>query len=372
MTDFKAFEVGKNVASTEGKVIYEADLFQLIQYTPTTEKVYERPLLIIPPWINKYYILDLRPENSFIKYAVDQGHSVFIMSWVNPDERHANKGFEDYMKDGVLHAIDMVKKETGFKDVNTIGYCIGGTLLASTNAYLATKRTNPINSNTFFTTMIDFTEPGDLGVFIDEAQLDALDKEMAKKGYLDGTSMAAVFNMLRSNDLIWPFFINNYLMGEGPTAFDLLYWNSDSTRLPAANHSYYLRKCYLENKLKEPGGIVLDGVELDVSKIKKPTYFISTVEDHITPWKSTYAGAQLLSGDVRFVLGGSGHIAGIINPPVKNKYDHWINPDMKADAETWLENAERQEGSWWVDWSQWIAEKSGAMIAPREPAKHWG
>ena len=319
MTDFSAFEIGKNVATTPGKVIFENELFQLIQYTPTTKKVYETPLLIIPPWINKYYILDLREENSFIKYAVDAGHTVFIISWINPEKEQANKTFDDYMQEGVITALETVKKETGASSVNTIGYCIGGTMLATTNAWLTSKRKKLINSSTFFTTLIDFSEPGDLGLFVDEEQLAALDKQMEQAGYLDGTVMANVFNLLRSNDLIWPFYINNYLLGQDPTAFDLLYWNSDSTRLPGPNHSFYLRKCYLENVLKDAGGITIDGVDIDVRKIKTPSYFVSTAEDHITPWRSTYYGAQLLSGDVRFVLGGSGHIAGVINPPHKEK-----------------------------------------------------
>lgn len=367
MTDNSAFEIGKNVAGTKGKVIFENDLIQLIQYSPTTKTVFERPLLIVPPWINKYYILDLRPENSFIKWAVDQGHSVFIISWCNPDKDKADKTFDDYMTEGVITAMEQVKKETGVSSINTIGYCIGGTMLAATNAWLTAKRKKLIHSNTFFTTMIDFEEPGDLGVFIDEEQLDALDANMAKDGYLDGTAMASVFNMLRSNDLIWPFFINNYLLGQNPSAFDLLYWNSDSTRLPAANHSYYLRSCYLNNLLREPGGMTLADVPIDVSKVKTPSYFISTKEDHITPWKSTYAGAQLFSGPLRFVLGGSGHIAGIINPPDKNKYFYMTNDDTKSDPETWFDNAKSHEGSWWLDWQKWIKKHAGKKIPAREP-----
>jgi poly[(R)-3-hydroxyalkanoate] polymerase subunit PhaC len=369
MTDYTAFEVGKNVATTPGKVIYQNELMQLIQYTPTTKTVFETPLLIIPPWINKYYILDLRKENSFIQWAVDQGHSVFIISWKNPDESYADTQFEDYMLKGVLTALDKVKEETDVSNVNTIGYCIGGTLLAATNAYLAAKRRKPIKSTTYFTTLVDFEEPGDLGIFIDEQQLDALDATMKQEGYLDGSSMATVFNMLRSNDLIWPFFINNYLMGKEPTAFDLLYWNSDSTRLPEKTHSFYLRQCYLNNQLREPGGIELDGTPIDLGKIKLPTYFISTKEDHITPWKSTYSGAKLMSGDIRFVLGGSGHIAGIINPPVKNKYGFWTNNTIEEQADNWLENANYTEGSWWPDWQKWIKAKSGKKISARTPGK---
>jgi len=370
MTDYESFEVGENVATTPGKMIYQNDLIQLIQYEPTTKTVFETPLLICPPWINKFYILDLRKENSFIQWAVDQGHTVFVISWVNPDETYADYGFEDYMDKGLLTAIDKVKEETGASTVNTIGYCIGGTLMEATNAYLAKKRKRPINTTTYFTTMIDFEEPGDLGVFIDEMQLKALEADMAKDGYLDGSSMATVFNMLRANDLIWPFFINNYLLGKEPTAFDLLYWNSDSTRLPAKTHSFYLRTCYLQNLLKEPGGIELNGTAIDINKIKVPTYFISTREDHITPWKSTYEGAKLMSGPVRFVLGGSGHIAGIINPPVKNKYGFWTNDAIEEDADKWLENAAYTEGSWWPDWHKWVSKQSGKKITARKPGSN--
>lgn len=367
MTDYSSFEVGKNIATTAGKVIFQNELMQLIQYTPTTKTVFETPLLIVPPWINKYYILDLREENSFIKWAVDQGHTVFIISWKNPDESYADIKFEDYMLKGILTALDNIKTETDIARINTIGYCIGGTLLAATNAYLATKRTKPIKTSTYFTTMLDFEEPGDLGVFIDELQLDKLDADMEKDGYLDGSTMATVFNMLRANDLIWPFFINNYLLGKGPTAFDLLYWNSDSTRLPVKTHSFYLRKCYLHNLLREPGGITLDGTPIDLTKIKTPNYFISTREDHITPWKSNYAGAKLMSGPTHFVLGGSGHIAGIINPPNKNKYQYWTNDTIVDDADAWLDNAKQHDGSWWPDWQKWIKPHAGKKIPARSP-----
>lgn len=368
MTNNESFEVGKNIATTSGKVIFQNDLMQLIQYKPSTKTVFETPLLIVPPWINKFYILDLREENSFIKWAIAQGHTVFVISWKNPDASYADTKFDDYMLDGVLTATDQIKQETGINSVNTIGYCIGGTLLAATNAYLASKSRKPIKSATYFTTLVDFEEPGDLGVFIDEEKLDALDVDMEKDGFLDGTTMATVFNMLRANDLIWPFFINNYLLGKEPTAFDLLYWNSDSTRIPAAAHSFYLRQCYLHNKLREPGGIEMNGTPIDLRKIKIPTYFISTREDHITPWKSTYEGARLMSGPTRFVLGGSGHIAGIINPPVKNKYNYWTNDEIEVDADDWLDNAKSNEGSWWPDWQKWIKTKAGKKVPARNPA----
>ncbi len=372
MTDNSSFEVGKNIATTDGKVIYQTDLFQLIQYSPTTKEVYETPLLIVPPWINKYYILDLRQENSFIKWAVDQGHTVFLISWVNPDSSYADKTFADYMSEGVLEAIDAVRKETGSSKVNTIGYCIGGTLLASTNAWLAKKGRSPIKSSTFFTTMIDFTDPGDLGVFVDEEQLQLLETQMNRDGYLEGTAMATVFNMLRANDLIWPFVINNYLMGQDPAAFDLLYWNSDSTRLPAANHLFYLRNFYIKNLLSQPDALELAGVKLDVSRVKTPAYFISTREDHITPWKATYTGARLFSGPVRFVLGGSGHIAGIINPPNRNKYSYSTNDTLTQDPDKWLAAAEEHEGSWWPDWQDWISDFAGEKIKARVPGVKLG
>src|ERR1700761_651155 len=296
MTDLDAFKVGGNIAVTPGKVVYQNDLMQLIQYVPTTAKVHQRPLLIIPPWINKYYILDLRPDNSFVKWAVSQGHTVFVISWVNPDEQLAQKTFEDYMKDGYLAALDAIEAATGEREVNAIGYCLGGTLLACTLAYMAAKGDNRIKTATFFVTMMDFQEAGELGVFIDEEQLQALEDKMNKRGYLEGSEMATTFNMLRANDLIWSFVVNNYLLGNDPFPFDLLYWNADSTRMPARMHSFYLRKMYQENLLRLPGGIELDGIPIDLTKIKTPAYFLSTREDHIAPWKSTYRGTQLLGG----------------------------------------------------------------------------
>ncbi len=347
-------------------------MMQLLQYTPTTDKVHKTPLLIIPPWINKFYILDLRPKNSFIKWAVDQGHTVFVISWVNPDAELSEKSFEDYMLEGPLTALDAIEAAIGEKECNVIGYCLGGTLLAAMLAYLAAKNQKRIKSATFFTSMIDFSEPGELGVFIDEAQIAGLEKQMEEKGYLEGSSMATTFNMLRANDLIWSFVINNYLMGKEPLAFDLLYWNSDSTRMPATMHSYYLREMYMDNKLVQPGGLVLDGVPIDVSAIKTPSYFLSTREDHIAPWRSTFIGAKCLSGPVRFVLGGSGHIAGVVNPPASNKYGYWTNtkkPATVGDATAWLESASEQAGSWWVDWDRWVAKYSGTSINARVPGK---
>ena len=367
MTDTEAFELGTNVAVTPGKVVYQNDLIQLLQYAPTTEKVAKRPLLIVPPWINKFYILDLQPKNSFIKWATDQGHTVFVISWINPDERYADKQFEDYMLEGPLAAMDAIKDATGEKDVNVIGYCIGGTLTAATLAYMAAKGDGRVKSATFFTTMVDFSDPGELGVFIDEGQLQRLDEHMEKKGYLDGQYMSQVFNMMRDNDLIWSFVINNYLLGREPMAFDLLYWNSDNTRMPKMMHSLYLRKMYLQNKLVEPGGITLDGVPIDLSTIKTPVYWLSTKDDHIAPWKSTYAATQLYKGPKRFVLSASGHIAGVINPPAANKYCFWTNTKTPADPDAFFESAKQHDGSWWPDWQKWIKKYAGGEIAARKP-----
>jgi polyhydroxyalkanoate synthase subunit PhaC len=367
MTDESKFKVGENIAVTPGKVVYQNDLMQLIQYTPTTEKVLKRPLLILPPWINKYYILDLRLKNSFIRWAVDQGHTVFMVSWVNPDEHLAEKGFEDYMLEGPYAALDAIEKATGEKAVNAIGYCLGGTLLSATLAHMAAKRDTRIKSATFFTTMVDFTESGELGVFIDEEQLKALETKMQKRGYLEGREMATTFNMLRANDLIWSFVVNNYLLGQDPFPFDLLYWNDDSTRMPARMHSFYLRRMYQQNDLIKPGGIELLGVKLDLRKIKLPTYILSTREDHIAPWASTYRATQTYTGDIRFVLAASGHIAGVVNPPDAGKYSHWVNTALPADPEAWLASSTELAGSWWPDWQRWVTGQDPAQVPARKP-----
>ena len=371
MTDTSAFELGKNVATTPGKVVFQTEMMQLLQYTPSTDKVLKKPLLIVPPWINKFYILDLREKNSYIKWCVDQGHTVFVISWVNPDEKLAEASFDAYVQNGVLAALDAIEQQTGEKEVNAAGYCLGGTLLATTCAYLAAKRQKRIASATFFTTMTDFSEPGELGVFIDEGQISSLEKKMFERGYLEGAEMAGTFNMLRANDLIWSFVVNNYLMGKDPFPFDLLYWNSDSTRMPAKMHSFYLRNMYMENKLAEPGGIEIDGTPIDLGKVKIPCYFISAIEDHIAPWKSTYTGARNFGGPVRFVLGGSGHIAGIVNPPAANKYGYWVNPAAKLpeSVDAWFEGAEQQGGSWWTDWQSWVSAHDADTVAARDPAK---
>ncbi|HET6185107.1 MAG TPA: class I poly(R)-hydroxyalkanoic acid synthase [Acetobacteraceae bacterium] len=367
MTDMEAFKLGENIAVSPGKVIYQNDLMQLIQYDPATEQVLKRPLLIGPPWINKFYILDLRPSNSFVRWAVSQGHTVFVISWVNPDEKLAEKGFDDYMTEGYLAALDAIEQATGERDVNAIGYCLGGTLLSSTLAYMAAKGDDRIKTATFFVTLMDFAEAGELGVFIDEEQLRALEDKMNKRGYLEGSEMATTFNMLRANDLIWSFVVNNYLLGNEPFPFDLLYWNADSTRMPARMHSFYLRKMYQENLLREPGGIELAGVPIDLRKVKTPAYFLSTREDHIAPWRSTYRGTQLLSGERRFVLAASGHIAGVVNPPGSGKYGHWVNEALPPEPEEWLKGATEMAGSWWPDWHRWITAHDKAMVPARKP-----
>lgn len=367
MTDETAFELGKNVATTPGKVIYQNDLMQLLQYEPSTEKVNKNPLLIVPPWINKFYVMDLQPKNSLIKWAVDQGHTVYVISWVNPDQKLAHKDFSCYMQEGPLSAIDIILDMTGADNLNIVGYCIGGTLTSCTLAYLAaTDQSEKVKSATLFTTLTDFTEVGEIKVFIDEEQMDLLDKHMERLGYLEGSEMSQVFNLLRANDLVWSFFVNNYLLGKEPFPFDLLYWNSDPTRMPAMMHKFYLRKMYLENKLVEPGGVELNGVPIDLSKIETPLYMISAHDDHIAPWTSTYTLTQRVSGPCKFVLGGSGHIAGIINHEKSGKYGYRTNTKKPKTAEEWLNSATEHEGSWWQDWKKWIGRHSGGKVEARE------
>jgi polyhydroxyalkanoate synthase len=367
MTDLDGFEVGRNIATTPGKVVLQTDLMQLIQYAPSTGEVHRRPLMIIPPWINKFYILDLQPENSFIKYCVDQGFTVFVLSWVNPDQGLRHKGFEDYMFEGPLAALDAIARATGEREVNAVGYCLGGTLLAATLAWMREKGDDRVRSATFLTTLVDFADPGELGVFMDEERLAALERTMARRGYLDGAEMAASFNLLRASDLIWSFVINNYLMGKDPFPFDLLYWNSDNTRMPAAMHGFYLRKCYHENALARPGGVELGGVPIDLARIDLPVYWVSTREDHIAPWKSTYAATRLYQGRKRFVVAGSGHIAGVVNPPAAGKYGYWLNDELPADPDAWLAGARHHDGSWWADWARWGASYAGEPVPAREP-----
>ena len=371
MTDESAFQLGRNVATTPGKVVHQTPLMQLIQYQPTTQEVHKRPLVIIPPWINKYYILDLREKNSFIRWAVAQGHTVFVLSWVNPDARLAQKGFDDYMREGALAAFDAIEKATGERQVNAIGYCLGGTLLGATLGYLSNTQQNRVASATFFVSLLDFSEPGELGVFIDEQQVANLEKKMNERGYLEGSEMAGTFNLLRANDLVWSFVVNNYLLGKDPFPFDLLYWNADSTRMPARMHSFYLRNMYIRNLLAEPGGIELDGVPIDLGTVRAPAYFISTVEDHIAPWKTTYKGAKYLGSAqrraVRFVLGGSGHIAGIVNPPAAKKYHYWVNDALPDTADEWFAGAKQIPGSWWEDWQAWMEQQNAGE--PKVPAR---
>lgn len=364
-TQYEKFKIGENIATTKGGVIFENDLIQIIQYEPTTKTVHKTPLLIVPPWINKYYILDLRPDNSFVKWAVDEGHTVFVMSWVNPDKKLAKKTFEDYMTEGLLCAIDVVTKATGEKSANVVGYCIGGTLLATTLAYMAGKKMDKkIASATFLTTLIDFNQAGDLGLFVDDNHLKLIDEKMEKTGILEGADLRHTFSLLRANDLIWSFVVNNYMMGKEPFPFDLLYWNDDSTNMPAAMHGFYLRNMYRDNKLCKIDGITIDKVKIDVRKIKVPSYFISTKEDHIAPWKSTYDGMMLLDGDKTFVLSASGHVAGIINPPAANKYHYWVNPEIddREYPDEWLAKAKQEKGSWWSHWAAWVTKTSGTKI----------
>jgi len=366
MTDLKAFRLGESVAATPGKVIFQNELMQLIQYAPSTPEVKRRPLVIVPPWINKFYVLDLRPKNSFIKWAVDQGHTVFVISWVNPDRRLAHKRFEDYMLEGPLAALTAIEAAAGEREVNAIGYCLGGTLLAATLAYLAAQNDDRIRSATYLGTLVDFTDVGDMAVFIDEEQLAVLEKRMRRRGYLEGRDMALAFNMLRANDLIWSFVISNYLLGKQPIPFDLLYWNADSTRMPATMHSFYLRNMYHENRLAIPGGISLAGVPIDLRRIETPTFILSTREDHIAPWQSTYAATRLYQGPIKFVLADSGHIAGMISPP-GSKYGHWQNTNLPKTPAEWFETASLVKSSWWPTWEEWISGHSGGSVKAREP-----
>jgi polyhydroxyalkanoate synthase subunit PhaC len=360
-SDASKFSVGVNLATTPGKVVFRNDTMELLQYTPQTETVFKRPLLLCPPWINKYYVLDLTPEKSLIRWMVEQGLTVFVISWVNPDERQRDKGFEEYMREGPLAALDEITKITGEKDVTAIGYCVGGTLLAITLAYLAAKGDKRISSATLFTTQVDFENAGDLKVFVDDAQVATVERKMAEKGYLAGSKMAAAFNMLRSQDLIWPYIVGNYVRGRQPSAFDLLYWNSDSTRMPEKNHAFYLRHCYLMNNLSK-GAMEVGGVTLDLGKVTIPIYNLATKEDHIAPAKSVFVGSALFGGPIRFVLAGSGHIAGVVNPPAKNKYQYWTGGPPKGRYETWLETAKEHPGSWWPDWLAWIEKQAPTRI----------
>ncbi len=369
MTDTSAFTLGENVATTPGKVVFQNKMFQLIQYTPSTDTVLKRPLLIVPPWINKFYIMDLQPKNSLLKWMVDQGHTVFVVSWINPDETYKEVGFEDYVTEGIVTAVDAVEQATGESEINAIGYCIGGTLLSTSLAYMKAKGDDRVKSATFFTTMIDFAEPGELGVFIDEDQIAGLEKVMEEEGCLKGSKMSGAFNMLRANDLIWSFYVNNYLLGNDPRPFDLLFWNSDSTRMTPTMHSWYLRNMYQDNNLAKANKLSVNGTPIDISSIDIPVCFVSAVEDHIAPWLSTYSGAKLFSGDTRFILGGSGHIAGIINPPEAKKYGYRVTDTLPNDPQAWADEAEVNEGSWWPNWDSWVRPLASDTVKARVEGK---
>ena len=368
-TDMEAFTVGRDLAVTPGEVVYQNELMQLIQYAPQTDKVFKRPLLIVPPWINKFYILDLAPENSYVRWLTGQGYTVFLVSWVNPDPSLRDKGFEDYMTQGILAALAAIEQATDEREVTAIGYCIGGTLLAATLAYMAANKDDRIKAATFLAAQVDFSEAGELRVFTDEAQIDQVEAEVEKRGILDGAMMGWTFNMLRANDLIWSFVVNNYLLGKQPAAFDLLYWNADSTGMPARMLTFYLRNMYQKNLLAQPGGLTLLGTPIDLTQVKIPAFFQATREDHIAPYGSVYKAMGLFAGERRFALAGSGHIAGIVNPPAKEKYQYWSNDKRKtyADPEAWLAEATETPGSWWPYWHRWNARKSGAKVAARRP-----
>ena len=368
--DAEAFEVGVDLATTEGEVVFQNDLMQLIQYHPRTETQHKVPMLFVPAWINKFYIMDMRPQNSLIRYALDQGHSVFVISWVNPDKSHADLDFTDYMKLGPLTALEVMRDITGEEKANVLGFCIGGILVTAMLGYLAAKGEDRINSATTLATMVDFKDVGEIGVFIDDDRLEILRGHMEEKGYLEAHHLQDMFSMLRENDLIWSFFEANYLRGDKPRPFDLLYWNSDSTRLPKAMLLWYLEEVYLRNKLRQPGGLEMDGVMIDISKIKAPMFVLATQDDHIAPWTSIYPATQIIKGDVEFVLGGSGHIAGVINPPGKReKYGYKTSNKYPPTTDKFLAAAKAHQGSWWPHWAEWLASRSGEMVAPRKIAK---
>ena len=366
-TDHDAFEVGKNLAITPGKIVYQNELLQLIQYQPTTPAVARRPLLLMPPWMNKYYIMDLRPQNSLVRWLLDRGQTVFMISWKNPDASMAERGFEDYMRLGPLAALDAIEEATGEKQVNVAGYCLGGILLAATTAYLQALGDERIASATYLTTMVDFEDVGEISLFIDEASLDDLEARINAQGLLSGRSVARTWRALRANDLIWSFYVNSYLLGKSPRAFDILYWNADSTNMPAAMHTFFIRNMYVHNRLSDPGGIQLAGVPIDMSKVITPAYILSTSEDHIAPWRTTFATTNLLAGPVKFVLASSGHIAGVINPPDQQKYSYWTNSRHRADPDAWLADAVEHEGSWWPDWARWLKRHGGGTAPARTP-----
>ena len=364
--DGSAFKLGENIATTPGKVVFRNDIFELIQFSPQVARTHEIPLLIVPPWINKYYILDLTPQKSYVKWCVENGLTVFVMSWVNADETLGRKSFSDYMRDGFLTAIDAVQKATGAEKVNTVGFCIGGSLVASTLGYMAAKQDHRINAATFFTTQVDFEKAGDLLVYVDEEQVKWIEERMEDKGYLPGARMADAFNLLRSNDLIWSYVVNNYLLGKDPAPFDLLYWNSDATRMPAGVHSFYLRECYLDNKLSQ-GKLVLDNVRIDLKKVKVPIYNLAAKEDHIAPLPSVFQLGKYFGGETTTVVSGSGHIAGVVNPPALKKYQYWTDGKSTTSHTEWLATATEHPGSWWPHWLEWITSRSGDKVTAPIP-----
>lgn len=365
-SDSTKFELGRDMANTPGKVVFRNALIELIQYAPATPQVFKRPLLIVPPWINKFYVLDLNAEKSFVRFCVENGLTVFLVSWVNPDERHADKGFDAYMQEGILAALDAIEQATGERDVSAIGYCVGGTMLAVTLAYTAARGDRRISSATFLTTQVDFTDAGELKLFVDAERIRAIEESMQRTGYLEGSKMASAFNMLRPNELIWNYVVENYLKGKDPMPFDLLTWNSDSTRMPAANHSFYLRNCYLDNKLAK-GEMIVANVKLDLKKVTIPVYNLAAKEDHIAPARSVFTGAKLFGGPMRYVLAGSGHIAGVVNPARKPKYQFWTGGPTVGSFEEWTAKATEHPGSWWTDWIEWITTQAPEKVDAREP-----
>ncbi len=372
-TNLSHYKVGENIASTAGKVVFQNDLIQLIHYTPITQDAFETPLLIIPPWINKFYVFDLN-KNSFVKHALENGHQVFIISWINPDEAHSHKAFSDYMHEGALTALAQVKAICEVKQVNLVSYCLGSILTSCTLGYLAAKgQGEQIKSATLLATLVDFENPGELSVFIDDAQLSALEKRMAEKGYLDSKTMAESFNLLRANSLIWTSYINNYLLCKEFAPFDMLFWNSDSTRMPPDVHSFYLRNLYQENRFMQPGALTIDDEQIDLGQVKTPLFVLSTIDDHIAPWHCGYAACKAYGGPVKFVLAGSGHVAGVFNGPETNKYGYWIDDGKQSktlSAQDWKDKANAHEGSWWPEWNEWMKKHMGKNVKPTTPGTH--
>jgi len=367
MTDESAFTLGENIATTPGSVVFENKMIQLVHFKPMTKKVNERPIIIVPPCINKYYILDLSEHNSYVRYCLEQGNDVYIVSWRNPDETLGDVTWDEYISEGTIPAIEAVQNISGAKKINAVAWCIGGTMLATTMSVLASKRKKPIACATFFTTLLDFSDPGELGVFIDESQVKQHEYKLKEGGVMPGKQLASTFAMLRANDLIWSYVVNNYLKGKTPPPFDILYWNGDSTNMTSAMYTWYLRNMYLENNLAKPGGVELCGVKIDLGKIDCPVYFLSAIEDHIAPWKTTFIGTELVKGPVEFVLAASGHVAGVINPANKNKRHFWIEGELGKGDEKWLETATEVPGSWWSHWDKWLKGQGGKMIdAPKE------